>query len=135
MSEDKTGLPPLVKTGKDTFGWLGVDLDGTLAYYDGWHGPAHIGAPVPAMHALVVQWLRVGRDVRIFTARVNTQQQSIIEAQHARAAIQAWCEEHFGRVLPITCQKDMAMDCLYDDRCVQVEANTGRLIRDLETEQ
>jgi hypothetical protein len=30
--------------------------------------------------------------------------------------------------LPITNCKDFAMVELYDDRCVQVEANTGRLI-------
>lgn len=24
-------------------GWIGVDLDGTLAGYDGWVGPEHIG--------------------------------------------------------------------------------------------
>ena len=30
-------------------GWIGVDLDGTLAMYDGWVGVSHIGEPVPAM--------------------------------------------------------------------------------------
>ena len=26
--------------------WLGVDLDGTLAHYDGWKGIDHIGMPI-----------------------------------------------------------------------------------------
>lgn len=30
-------------------GWIGVDLDGTLAEYDGWKGPDEIGAPVEPM--------------------------------------------------------------------------------------
>jgi hypothetical protein len=30
-------------------GWIGVDLDGTLAFYDEWIGPEHIGAPIPGM--------------------------------------------------------------------------------------
>lgn len=30
-------------------GWIAVDLDGTLAEYDGWKGSAHIGNPVPKM--------------------------------------------------------------------------------------
>ena len=34
-------------------GWIGVDLDGTLAEYHGWNGGA-IGEPVPAMLARVV---------------------------------------------------------------------------------
>lgn len=38
-------------------GWIGVDLDGTLAEYGGWKGADHIGAPVPAMLARVRAWL------------------------------------------------------------------------------
>ena len=30
-------------------GWIGVDLDGTLATYEEWRGLEHIGDPVPAM--------------------------------------------------------------------------------------
>lgn len=30
-------------------GWIGVDLDGTLAHYEGWKGVEHIGEPIPAM--------------------------------------------------------------------------------------
>jgi hypothetical protein len=52
-------------------GWIGVDLDGTLAHYDGWVNTFHIGDPVPLMAARVRQWLENGEDVRIFTARVD----------------------------------------------------------------
>ena len=98
-------------------GWIGVDLDGTLAQYDGWQGAEHIGAPVPAMVERVQAWLATGRDVRIFTARTEGHEK-----------IQAWCKEHIGRVLPITSQKDFGMVELWDDRCVHVEKNTGRVI-------
>lgn len=50
-------------------GWIGVDLDGTLAHYAGWVGPDHIGEPIPAMLARVQQWIAEGRTVKIFTAR------------------------------------------------------------------
>ena len=30
-------------------GWIGVDLDGTLAEYHGWKGSEHIGPPIPLM--------------------------------------------------------------------------------------
>jgi hypothetical protein len=104
-------------------GWIGVDLDGTLATYDGWRGIEHIGEPVPAMLARVEQWLSEGRDVRIFTARVSTG-----DEQGCRPAIEAWCERHLGRVLPITSEKDFGMVSLWDDRCVAVEPNTGRIL-------
>ena len=54
-----------------TNGWIGVDLDGTLAYYDQWRGALHIGEPIPVMLERVKRWLDEGKDVRIFTARVN----------------------------------------------------------------
>lgn len=108
-------------------GWIGVDLDGTLAHYDGWKGAGHIGDPVPAMLARVKRWLSDGRDVRIFTARVSHDGSAarILEARAAREAIAHWCREHLGVVLSITNEKDYAMIELWDDRCVQVKANTG----------
>ena len=30
-------------------GWIAVDLDGTLAYYDVWRGEEHIGSPISDM--------------------------------------------------------------------------------------
>ena len=102
-------------------GWIGVDLDGTLAHYDGWRGEAHIGAPIPAMVERVRRWLAQGREVRIFTARVSHPDQ--VDA--AVEAIEAWCLEHIGVVLPITNAKDYEMIELWDDRAVQVVMNTG----------
>lgn len=46
-------------------GWIGVDLDGTLAHYDGWKGETHIGKPIPLMLARVKRWLAEGKEVRI----------------------------------------------------------------------
>jgi hypothetical protein len=108
-------------------GWIGVDLDGTLAHYDGWKGWHHVGAPVPAMVERVRRWLEDGRDVRIFTARVSHDgtPARIVEAQHALIVIMDWCEQHFGRTLPVVCIKDAAMLELWDDRAVQVKPNFG----------
>lgn len=109
-------------------GWIGVDLDGTLARYDGWKGENHIGAPVPAMVNRVKIWLRAGKEVRIFTARVS---HGTPEEQAATAAaIHAWCLLHIGRKLVVTNIKDYDMVALYDDRAIQVEHNTGRLVGD-----
>lgn len=106
-----------------THGWIGVDLDGTLAHYDGWKGIDHIGEPVPLMLARVKEWLLQDREVRIFTARVC---RDGAECEQAREAIVRWCEQHIGCALPITNIKDFGMVELWDDRAVQVEANTGR---------
>lgn len=117
-------------------GWIGVDLDGTLAHYHGWKGVDHIGEPIPAMVERVKAWLAEGQDVRIFTARVaglwpigggsgmvDTLAQA--EANMALTAIQAWSQKHLGDVLPVTALKDFGMIELWDDRAVQVNRNTG----------
>lgn len=108
-------------------GWTGVDLDATLAEYDHWRGPEHIGAPIMPMVERVQRWLAAGRDVRIFTARVCSAQPRG-DLVKAVAAIDAWCLKHIGRCLPITSEKDYMMHVLYDDRAVRVEVNTGQLL-------
>lgn len=105
-------------------GWIGVDLDGTLAEYGGWTGAGSIGRPIPLMLNRVRAWLDAGRDVRIFTARAGDPE--------CLLAIEAWCVEHLGRVLPVTATKDYRMVALWDDRAVQVVPNTGRRVDGLE---
>lgn len=98
-------------------GWIAVDLDGTLAHYDGWIGPEHIGNPIPLMADRVREWLRHNVEVRIFTARACIPEQV--------PPIEQWCLTHFGKILPVTNQKDFSMIELWDDRCVQMKPNTG----------
>jgi hypothetical protein len=107
-------------------GWIGVDLDGTLATYDGWHGETHIGAPVPAMVERVKRWLAEGREVRVFTARASTK--DIDEWFAIQNAVSAWTHEHVGEGLAMTHEKDFDMIELWDDRAVAVEPNTGRAL-------
>lgn len=109
-------------------GWIGVDLDGTLAIYDGWQGPTHIGEPIAPMVALVKSFIAEGRKVKIFTARVSSH--SAFEVNNIANAIGDYTEKHIGTRLEATCVKDFNMITLFDDRCVQVEMNTGRLIGD-----
>lgn len=109
-------------------GWIGVDLDGTLARYGGWVDEHHIGEPMPLMVERVKAWLANGIEVRIFTARVamaeGNRATSTVEA--ITESIQRWCREHIGQTLDVTCSKDYGMVELWDDRCVQVISNTGR---------
>lgn len=111
-------------------GWLGVDLDGTLAEYYGWRPDGGIGAPVPLMLERVKRWLKEGKDVRIVTARVNPAGRKDFPEQFAiqRKLIAAWCLQHIGKELPVGYEKDLKMIELWDDRAVQVEPNTGRRV-------
>lgn len=136
-------------------GWIGVDLDGTLA----WHGDnfsiLKIGVPIREMVNHIAGLLAAGNDVRIFTARVaRISNERALEALrpltqgecHAvsmkladlmewnaalffevyqRRIIEEWCVEHLGRKLLITAEKDFDTIRIYDDRAVQVVTNTG----------
>jgi len=108
-------------------GWIGVDLDGTLASYDGWKGPDHIGEPIPKMVRFVRDLMDQGHEIRIFTARVGPQKQPQ-DRVYAAQAIRAWCHKHLGKELPTTHEKDFQMLWLYDDRCSQVIRNSGAII-------
>ncbi len=105
--------------------WIGVDLDGTLAEYNGWCGVEDIGEPIPEMMSRVKRWLEQGIKVKIFTARVSGDR---AEAVQSRYYIERWLKLHGLEDLEITCSKDYAMTELYDDRAVQVEMNTGKLV-------
>lgn len=121
-------------------GWIGVDLDGTLAFHTTGKGVLHIGDPIPEMVNRVRGWLAKGQEVRIMTARVGSTGGYTLDlsgreyfdgpqfAEMQRKMIQQWCLEHIGQVLQVTASKDYAMIRLYDDRAVQVEINTGRLV-------
>lgn len=109
--------------------WIAVDLDGTLARddeYEDWN-PRRIGSPIPKMVDRVKQWLANGTEVRIFTARVFGHRDGI-PPEESRALIEAWCLEHIGQVLPVTCEKDFGMLQLWDDRAIQILKNTGMTV-------
>lgn len=101
--------------------WIGVDLDGTLAHYDGWISADHIGEPIPRMLNRVKEWLSKGKKVKIFTARCAVPEQVIPIAQ--------WLKDNGLPNLEITNIKDQYMMELWDDRCIQVKRNTGERIK------
>lgn len=109
-------------------GWIGVDLDGTIAHYDGWKGPHHIGEPIPLMLQRVREMIDRGERVKIFTARVSMADRSKVDADYPatiRKNIQDWTEKHLGARLEVVCEKDFNMIQLWDDRAVQVFPNSG----------
>lgn len=99
---------------------IAVDLDATLAEHHGWKGKDHIGPPVPAMLKRVKDWIAQGKKVIIHTARADRPENI--------PPIRKWLKEHVGQELTVTNKKLPAISRFYDDRAVQVERNTGRLI-------
>jgi len=126
--------------------WIGIDLDGTLARYPP-EGDACIGTPVTEMIARVVKWRQAGWTVKIVTARIAPPighsekltliaditkwwQEALIHYLQSNAAETLNGAEAAKLIqpLPVTHCKDLGLLVLYDDRCVQVEENTGRIL-------
>ncbi len=103
-------------------GWIGFDLDGTLARYKGWDGIENIGEPIEDIVELAKQYIKEGKEIRIVTARATV--------SAAIPYIQDWCEENgLGRPV-VTNVKDFDMVALYDDRSVQVVTNEGIVLEE-----
>lgn len=102
----------------DPESWIGVDLDGTLSEHSDEVDLEHIGAPIAEMVARVQDWIHQGYRVKILTARASVPE--------GIPPIQAWLKEHHLPDLEITDAKDLHMIELWDDRGVQVIANTGQ---------
>lgn len=119
-------------------GWIGWDLDGTLAYYASGQGIDTIGHPIPLAVDRLKDQLHVGHTVKIVTARVaalydaDAGDQDTQEAVKQDDMIREWCHRHIGQILPVTAVKDMNMIALYDDRAVTVIKNTGALLHEAE---
>lgn len=112
--------------------WIAVDFDGTLATWDcPWKTDyTATGEPIPAMLNQVKTWLAEGKDVRIFTARMDGYHpvDGPIPARITRKIIEDWCLKHIGVILPVTNRKDFWCDAIYDDRAYRVERDTGRIM-------
>ncbi len=103
--------------------WVGVDLDGTLAIWDNRSSLDRIGPPIQAMLSYVQRMADNGGRVKIFTARAGDPDQI--------PKIEKWLVKNGLPGLEITNVKDYDMERLYDDRAVQVEQNTGRILSKL----
>ncbi len=102
-------------------GWIGVDLDGTLAQWQSGHSSQHIGPPIQSMLDRVKRWITMGIEVRIFTARAS------VDAHIP--PVEEWLKTHGLEGLKVTNVKDYRMLQLWDDRAIQVIPNTGELFK------
>ncbi|GEM_PF-5957298 len=107
--------------------WVGVDLDGTLAVYDGWKGEDHVGEPVPLMMERVKELIQYGETVKIFTARA--------ESESGKKVVEKWLAEHGLQGIEVTNIKDSGMTMLLDDRAKNVIPNTGVVLESFDKKQ
>ena len=108
----------------DGEGWIGVDLDGTLAEWNTGDDVNQIGAPIHTVADRVRDWVAARIEVRIMAARVSSLAcRACIEKQ--KEMIREWTKEHIGTALEATAEKDMDMVQLWDDRAITVQKNTG----------
>ena len=105
---------------------IAVDLDGTLAEYNGWKGLDHIGDPVPLMLTRVRQWISEGKTVVIFTSRVT--HNSGEDTSKAFEYIYQWLEKHGLGGLDVTGLKRKEFIEFWDDRAIRVQKNTGEVL-------
>lgn len=101
--------------------WIGIDFDGTLAYHES--GDMSLGEPIEDMVDFVLNLIDDDNVVKIMTARVgrNSEEENLEQER----LIRAWCIQHLGFELEVTCKKDPGMIALYDDRAYHVVSNTG----------
>lgn len=119
-----------------------VDLDGTLAYWDGTVGNppgSHIGEPVPAMADKVRAWLAAGDRVVIYTARAcnwgdfpwaDPGPDQIRDYSAAVRYVEDWAEKYFGQRLEV-CGGKGPWDHAYNDKTYRVVTNTGMTVEEL----
>lgn len=101
-------------------GWIGVDLDGTLAYHDMQEGIDPIGKPIEAILFRIQQWLDAGVEVRIFTARATNSE--------LIPSVKQWLTLVGLPELTVTHRRDYDLLQIWDDRAIQVETNTADLL-------
>lgn len=108
-----------LKNESQDLGWIGFDLDGTLAEYNPIRPINEIGPPIPRMVSRLRRYLGGKYKIKIFTARAEFPGQVTL--------VKKWLKKYHLPDLEVTNIKDMNMIKLYDDRAVAVEFNTGKI--------
>ncbi len=110
---------------------IAVDLDGTLAHYDGWKGIGHIGCVVPEVANAMERAQKEGAEVWIFTARVSDP----ADAEEAGKYVHEWLVKNNFQFEGITAIKHKFFTEFWDDRAIQVIRNSGLFVLDENTDE
>lgn len=95
-----------------------IDLDATLADYDGWQGVEHIGDPIPGAQAFVAA-VAAFANVVIFTTRMNTEENLAHDMDSLGSYISKWLSLNKFPPVGIWCGQGKPLAAAYvDDRAV-----------------
>ena len=104
--------------------WIGVDLDGTIAYDMQPFVPLAIGPPILAMVEKIKKAIAEGHTVKVFTARLADGE----NRDQLQRLIRAYTKKYIGVALDSTNEKDPGMITIWDDKAREVEKNTGEFM-------
>jgi len=110
---------------------VAIDLDGTLAHYDHWRGPEHIGAPVTEAMTICHLLHKAGIKVVVYTCRTNRTMNEISGVNTARMIrdIEAWLHEWDLGFIHVSEDEGKPFAHAYiDDRAVYFKRNGGDLL-------
>jgi len=110
---------------------VAIDLDGTLAHYDHWRGPEHIGAPVTEAMTICRLLHKAGIKVIVYTCRTNRTMNEISGINTAKMVrdIGAWLHEWDLGFIHVSENEGKPFASAYiDDRAVYFKRNGGELV-------
>ena len=105
-----------------------IDLDGVLAYYDGWKGDEHIGRPLHTGIWIVRELKKTNFEIIIWTCRLNGCWETT-DYSKSYNLIKKWLDDNNVPYDKIALQKDGKpyADIYIDDRGVNVPTNNEDL--------
>lgn len=114
--------------------WIGVDWDRTLVEYHtnpNGYDPLHMGEPLWPMVARIKDWLAVGMQVKIFTARASGFNLENERERSLKSLVIQTMQDHMENVmglprLQVTNEKDYLCEAIYDDIAIGMIPNTGQ---------
>lgn len=129
--------------------WYGFDFNRTLAEYHSYWDDMALARPLPLVER-VKRYLAEGKVCKILSAQVWTPptrrylskpteaEQAWLEeakgyyarARKAETTIKAWCLQHIGQVLEVTCERDRGCQEVWDDKAYHVVPNSFAPRRD-----
>lgn len=99
---------------------IGLDLDGTIAEYNGWKGISYIGNPIQPIIDAALEKEKEGYEIIILTARAADPRSIPI--------IKNWLRNHNLPNWRITDRKDSSMKEIWDDLAKTVKFNEGTFL-------
>lgn len=104
-----------------------VDLDATLARYDGWKGVDHIGEPLPGAQEFMEQLCRLA-NVVVFTTRTKADDESLGRNGKTKyelaSLVESWLKNHDIPYHEVYVGQGKPIASAYvDDRAVSIKAN------------